>query len=69
MFLSKNVVRSNNRHKYYEAKHLKNGDMNKFRYHQRVRHAQEIGNELLSKRDKRKVFNQVTLSKNEKIPF
>ena len=69
MFLSKRVVRSNNRHKYYEAKHLKKGDISKFRYHQQVRHAQDIRNELLSNNEKRSIFKQVISTKNENIPF
>ena len=68
-FLTRAVVLSNNRHQSLEAKHLKNKDLTKFRYHQRIRHAQDLRNEVLPMKERKKIFQQVKKTNNDDIPF
>lgn len=67
--LKKSVVRSNNNHKFLEAKHLKDNDLTKFRYHQKVRYIQDLTNTVLPMNERRKIYRQVKKTNYDDIPF
>lgn len=59
--LKPRVIRSNNKHKELQAKHLKSGKSHLALYHDKVKHKQVLLNRVLNSKEKKELFERTRL--------